>query len=197
VAVDDRAGFAESDTAAVEVRDREFAADEALELDAARDKVAAVFMRGERRVERFADFRLDRCQRAARQARGERAHAKGVTVALESLACEGSHRLQRPRGFARARCDPDLVENSDTSLRLWPQRPQRGRDAWAAIAPTSPSLVTPATRVTRRPAISETSASGPVAASGVSAPTRITASTRKSVSDRRQHPYRSITAVTR
>jgi hypothetical protein len=122
VAVDDRAWFAEAHAAAVDAPDREFAADEAVEIDAAGYEVAAVLVCSEWRIERLAHFGFDQRQRAAWQEGRERAFANGVAISLETPAGPGLHRLARHGRFAGGRGDPDLFKAAHVSGRLWVRR---------------------------------------------------------------------------
>src|SRR6266536_51987 len=67
ISVDDRARFAESQAVELRGADPEVVADEGVEVDAAGDEVAAVFIRSEWWIERFAHLGFYERQRAAGQ----------------------------------------------------------------------------------------------------------------------------------
>ena len=66
VAVDDRAGLAQTHAAAADVADHELVADQSVDNDAAGHEVSAMVVKTERRVERIADFGFDQREGAAR-----------------------------------------------------------------------------------------------------------------------------------
>jgi hypothetical protein len=80
VAVNDVVRFTEARAATARRADLELAADEAIEVDAAREQVAPVLVGAKRWVERLADFCLDQCQRAAGKPEGNVPFPGGMAI---------------------------------------------------------------------------------------------------------------------